>query len=151
MWISRHGTANDDDELIFNDFPCGETVRFYLYGRQRQFFELIKLSFIAFYNIKLEFSCRQMTMFAKMNTLIATVLIKMQEFATASKTNATKKFQPRIQLLLQIQDPDQDPVQQQLVRRHALQPVPIVHLPFTLDFLFPFLSYKKKILMFEVV
>lgn len=29
MWISRHGTANDDDELIFNDFPCGETVSFH--------------------------------------------------------------------------------------------------------------------------
>ena len=31
MWISRHGTANDEDELIFNDFVCGETVSFILF------------------------------------------------------------------------------------------------------------------------
>ena len=136
MWISRHGTANDDDELIFNDFPCGETVSFHYIQDSDKCFKNI---FIVFYNAAFKYCFRQTTMFAKMNTLIATVLIKMQEFATVSKTNATKKFQPRIQLLLQIQDLDQDPVQQQLVRRHALQPVPIVRLPFTLDYLFSFL------------
>ena len=26
MWISRHGTASDEDEVIWNDFECGETV-----------------------------------------------------------------------------------------------------------------------------
>ena len=26
MFISRHGTASDEDELIFNGFDCGETV-----------------------------------------------------------------------------------------------------------------------------
>ena len=27
MWLSRHGTADDEDEEdIFKDFPCGETV-----------------------------------------------------------------------------------------------------------------------------
>jgi len=30
MWISRHGTANDEDELIFNDFVCGETTNDYI-------------------------------------------------------------------------------------------------------------------------
>ena len=27
MWISRHGTASDEDEMIWNNFDCGETVR----------------------------------------------------------------------------------------------------------------------------
>ena len=30
MWLSRHGTASDEDELWTN-FTCGETVRFKLY------------------------------------------------------------------------------------------------------------------------
>ena len=28
MWISRHGTASDEDEVIWNNFDCGETVKF---------------------------------------------------------------------------------------------------------------------------
>ena len=26
MWISRHGTASDEDEVVWNNFDCGETV-----------------------------------------------------------------------------------------------------------------------------
>ena len=42
MWISRHGTANDDDELIFNDFPCGETVSFHYIQDTDKCFKSIK-------------------------------------------------------------------------------------------------------------
>jgi hypothetical protein len=26
MFISRHGTASDEDEVVWNNFDCGETV-----------------------------------------------------------------------------------------------------------------------------
>ena len=63
--------------------------------------------------------------FAKMNTLIARISIKMHEFAIALKINAIKKFRSLIQLRLQIQDLAQ--AQQQLVKPLAQLRAPMDH------------------------
>jgi len=34
MWISRHGTASDEDEVIWNNFDCGETTDGYVCKNQ---------------------------------------------------------------------------------------------------------------------
>ena len=76
---------------------------------------------------------RLMIISARINTSMTKVLIRMQGFATAFRTNAIKKFLSLIQPLLQIQDLVQ--AQQQLVKPVAPPPVPTVpHLASFLDF-----------------
>ena len=124
MFISRHGTASDEDELIFNDFSCGETV-ISCSNFSNLFFFPVKNASLS--NSHLVSSLFRLTITsARMSALILRILMRMQGFATVFRTNATKRFHSRLsQPLLQIQDPVL--VLQQPVKPLAPLPAPTVH------------------------